>query len=207
MDDCMSKVRLYGATSGYVDLQAPSVAGDVTITLPNASGPFALESYVDSAIASIPGIGSNVVQTVKTDVFSTTSASFTNVTGLTVSITPSTATSKILIIAQLTISTNGTTDTGVNYALSGGNSGTYIGDAAGSRVRTIGGGAFTNGFYVHSHTVVYLDSPNTTSSVTYAAQLRRGSGGTIYLNRSATDTDNNNNSRGASSITAIEVAS
>ena len=37
----MSKVRLYGDTSGFVDLKAPDVAGDVTITLPNS--PFDFE--------------------------------------------------------------------------------------------------------------------------------------------------------------------
>jgi hypothetical protein len=44
----MSKVRLYGATSGYVELQAPAVAGDVVVTLPD--GEIATESYVDNSL-------------------------------------------------------------------------------------------------------------------------------------------------------------
>jgi len=46
----VSKVRLYGATSGYVDVQAPDVAGDVTVTLPN--GDIATEAYADAAASS-----------------------------------------------------------------------------------------------------------------------------------------------------------
>lgn len=49
----MSKVRLYGDTSGFVDLKAPDVASNVTITLPNTTGPFATETYVDSEIGAV----------------------------------------------------------------------------------------------------------------------------------------------------------
>ena len=38
----MSKVRLYGSTSGYIEVQAPAVASDSTVTLPN--GPFDFEA-------------------------------------------------------------------------------------------------------------------------------------------------------------------
>ena len=49
----MSKVRLYGDTSGFVDLKAPDVASNVTITLPNTAGLFAAEAYVDSAVSGL----------------------------------------------------------------------------------------------------------------------------------------------------------
>ena len=212
----MSKVRLYGDTSGFVDLKAPDVAGDVTITLPNTTGPFATETYVDAAVAGIAGIGSNVVQTVKTDTFSTTSSTFTDVTGLTATITPTSATSKVLVIVQLTWGvSSGDVHTG-HFRLFGGNADDYVGNAGGSRVRAISGiwndtraSAGVNyyrAWTAEAETVVYLDSPATTSATTYSGQVRIGGSGTVYVNRSGRDVDEVHFTRGASSITVVEVA-
>ena len=55
-----------------------------------------------------PGKIGQVIQTYKTDTFSTSSTSFVDVTGLSVSITPSATTSKILISLTATIA-QGTT--------------------------------------------------------------------------------------------------
>jgi hypothetical protein len=152
------------------------------------------------------GIGSNVVQAVKTDTFTTTSATFTDVTGLSATITPTSNTSKVLIIVQLSMST-GATNPSVRIA--GGNSATYIGDADGSRVRSV----FTMsqqspmGLQNLSFGIVYLDSPASGSAQTYSVEIRRGSDvGNVYVNRSSNDVDNESHGRGASSITVIEVA-
>jgi hypothetical protein len=206
----MSKVRLYGSTSGYVDLKAPDVAGDVTITLPNASGPFALESYVDDEIAAIPqiaGIGSNVVQTVKTDVFSTSSATDVDITGLTATITPSVNTAKVLIIAQVSHSLGASGGRGPYLTLAGGNANTFIGNADGSRQRAINGGrmATAQNELLVTSTFIYLDSPATASPVTYSARIRVDTG-TVYVNRSDNDSDLASRARGVSSLTVIEVA-
>ena len=203
----MSKVRLYGDVSGYVDLKAPDVANDVTITLPNESGPFATETYVNGAIAAIPeieGIGSNIVQATKTNTFSTTSPTFQNVTGLSVSITPSSSTSKILLIAQLTM---GQGDAVPVFRISGGNALSYVGDAANNLYRAIAGGSVDANLtqFLFSGVAVYLDNPGSASSVTYSIQIARSSG-TAWINRSGWDTNNTTNARGASSLTAIEVA-
>jgi len=167
----------------------------------------ALANAIDAGLdaAGNAGIGSNVVQTVKTDTFSTTSASYTPVTGLTATITPSSATSKVLVIVQ--VSTSGT---GPGFMrLSGGNAANYKGDSDGaSRVESAimpwGG----DGNFGYSFPIVYLDSPATTSPVTYGVDVRRGgiSTYTIYVNQSADDSNNTNRGRFASSITAIEVA-
>jgi hypothetical protein len=169
---------------------------------------------VEAAIAGVPvlaGIGSNVVQTVKTDVFSTTSATFANVTGLTATITPSSATAKVLVIAQVIYGiSDDDTDAG-HLRLDGGGADTFVGDAASSRVRTIVSVRNTpTTFRVSGTTLeatfVYLSSPASASPVTYAVQARRGSSGTFYVNRSGADADNDTFGRGASSITVIEVA-
>ena len=185
----MSKIRLYGATSGYVDLAAPAVADDATLTLPTGAAGF--------------GKILQVASTAKTDTFSTTSTSFTDVTGLTVSITPSSATNKVLIIAQVAL---GSQANGTSLRLSGGNATDYVGDADGSRIQAIMGGSNMGiGDYELAMSLVYLDSPATTSSTTYAVQLRREGPGTAYVNRSPTNTDSADFARGASSITVMEI--
>jgi len=156
--------------------------------------------------ASVAGIGPNVVQAVKTDTFSTSSTSYTDVTGLTVTITPTSATSKILLIADLTVSANNSS-VGVQFA--GGNSANYTGDAAGSRGTGAEWSRTDGNFYVARtnlpNNLVYLDSPATTSATTYSVQIRVTSA-TGYVNQSLVDTDDTSHGRTASSLIAIEVA-
>jgi hypothetical protein len=150
-----------------------------------------------------------VVQTAKTNTFSTTSTSFTTVTGLTATITPSSTNSKILVMAQVANSTNSLGGVAYYLRLAGGNATTYVGDAAGSRARTVAGHFDSSGGRMESSSLLYLDSPNTTSATTYEVQISsnpEGTTGTVFVNRTATDTDNGNNPRGASSITLMEVA-
>jgi hypothetical protein len=152
------------------------------------------------------GIGSNVVQTVKTDTFQSTSETFATVTGLTATITPTSATSKILVIANISISTNFS----AHVRLSGGNAGTYIGDASGSTIQS----ASSTGEQVAAlalqagqwnHTLVYLDSPGVATATTYGVEIRCGTAGTTQINRAQAEADNKNWGRNASSITVIEV--
>ena len=148
------------------------------------------------------GLFAQAIQTIKTDTFSTTSTSFTPVTGLTASITPAAATSKVLIIAQVALGSNAN---GTSLRLSGGNATNYVGAAAGSRIQAILGGSSMNiSEFQDAMSLVYLDAPATTSSTTYEVQLRVNSG-TAYVNQSPTDIDNANFARGASSITVLEV--
>jgi len=162
-----------------------------------------------AAVGSDPnaGIGSNVVQTVKTDTFTTTSATFTPVTDLSVSITPNTATNKVLIVAQIAVGGVSGSSPG-HFKVTRGGTDIYRGDAASSRIQAVFGGySFANNSaLLYSFPIVYLDSPATTSSVTYQVETRIGASGTAYVNRDATNADDTNTARGASSITVIEVA-
>jgi hypothetical protein len=150
-----------------------------------------------------------VVQTVKTDTFSTSSTSFTGVTGLSATITPSSTSSKILVIAQITYGLASSLGYG-HFRLSGGNSGTYIGDSAGSRIQAVFGG-FSNSnvdTIMPSDSIVYLDSPATTSATTYGVEVRQSFNGSVFINRQPTagDSDGTFTARGASSITLMEVS-
>jgi len=150
-----------------------------------------------------------VVQDIKTDTFSTSSTSFTNVTGLSVSITPSSANSEILILAYVSYNNDNSAFSSTHIRLTGGNSDDFVGDAASSRTRSAGGttlGTTTSEITQFSDTIVYVDSPATTSPVTYDVQIRNDAGATSYINRTTIDGDISFYMRTASSIIAMEIA-
>jgi hypothetical protein len=169
-----------------------------------------VQAYDGSSFAPL-GTILQVVSTTKTDAFSTTSTSYTAVTGLTASITPSSTSSKILVIVDTNISNANTAGTSatVHVRLTGGNSDDYIGDTAGSReraaysLRTID--SKEADLFILARTMTFLDSPNTTSATTYGVEMRV-TGSTGVLNRSADDFDSNISGRVPSTITLMEVA-
>ena len=155
------------------------------------------------------GIGSNVVQTVKTDVFTTTSTSYTVITGLTATITPTSATSKILVLANVKGASNqATSGGGLQYRLMRDSTAIYIGDASGSATQASGqlGTRLTGSeALLISDTAVMLDSPATTSAVIYSVQVRANAG-TAFINKPESTSTDSATTRAASGITVIEVA-
>lgn len=150
-----------------------------------------------------------VVQTVKTDTFSTTSTTATNVTGLTVSITPYYETSKILVTAMVHVGT----DTPGQAWLIGGlitRNGTIVSrhDVASNRSRWLFGTQSTSDAATTlCYPVTYLDSPASTSALTYAVQVAAESPRTVYVNRGGEgDGDTAIVGRFVSTITAMEIA-
>ena len=155
-----------------------------------------------------------VVNTVKTDTFSTASQSYTVVTGLTATITPSFNDSKILIIASVHFSEDAQAESAA-FAL--GKDGSvidaFLGAAAGNRPRAAmhgfpsDGAATTveNGMF--SSTVTCLDSPASTSEITYSVMMRTANGGLMYVNRTKEDRDSANyDPRTISTLTLMEIA-
>jgi hypothetical protein len=151
-----------------------------------------------------------VRSTTKTDTFVTASTSYTPITGFTASITPSSATSKVLVIVQLAFGVGGGGG-GINYGtfrLYGGNASSYTGAAASARRSGVWGGTSNvdNQNVMYSNSIVYLDNPATTSPVTYGVEVITRASGAVAINRSFLDSDNDYLSRGASSITLMEIA-
>jgi len=166
-------------------------------------------AWVPAANSASLGAGSilQVVSAAKTDTFTTSSATYTTVTGLSVSITPRATSSKILIIADIAYSLSSTDGYG-HFKVTRGGTDIFIGDSAGSRVRNVFGGATgatMSGVLIASN-VTFLDTPNTTSSTTYQVEVRQAAAGSVFVNRSGSDTDSAFIGRGASSITVLEVA-
>jgi hypothetical protein len=205
-------LRLNGATSGFVELNAPDEAGSNTLTLPDGNGTNGqyLQTNGSGGLswATLPAGGKilQVVQTVKTDPTSTTSTSYTDITGMSVTITPSSSSNKILIIPDLALS-GPVGDIGYAQLLRG-STVIYGGDSATHNgLYGCYSGAAADGPFVYGVNIVtrmFLDSPATTSATTYKCQFKTNSG-TFYLNRTNA-TSGNYDIRTASSITAIEVA-
>jgi len=147
-----------------------------------------------------------VKQTVKTDVSTTTSSSFSAIPGLSVSITPSSSSSKVLITVDTKIGTNGG---GCYIKLLRDSTDIYVGDTVSGKTpclqQTYGGSDTGEGQYGMAKSGgTFLDSPATTSAVTYSVHWKRENSATMYINRSASDSGAYVG-RGASSITAMEV--
>ena len=160
----------------------------------------------DSLGAGVAGKVLQVVTATKTDVFSVAGGTtFVDITGLSVSITPSSASSKILVLIDVAI---GTAATSV-YALRLLRNSTPIGGgtARGSRqsASKTGGSVDTNGQQTSAFN--YLDSPSTTSATTYKVQLL-GNDATCRINATQLDTNTNQSygSTTSSTITAMEIA-
>jgi hypothetical protein len=146
------------------------------------------------------------VQTVKTDSFTTTSTSYVDITGFSVSITPTSTSSKILVMVTIgALAHSGAGGTLVN--LKRGTT-TIVSNSDGGSADTndawfvSGGQTYTNNDRFHRAGVInYLDSPSSTSAQTYKCQMIVGSG-TGYFNRWGTNTDQAQ----VSTITVMEIA-
>ena len=134
------------------------------------------------------GKTAQVLQAVKTDTFSTSSSSsFVDITGLSVNITPGSASSKILILTQIA-AFNDTTATSMYYSLY--RATTNLAGASGF-VRTYNGGSNLGS----SVAMNFLDAPSTTDAREYSVYVKVNSGiGSISVNGAT------------STITALEIA-
>jgi hypothetical protein len=203
----MSKLRLYGDTSGYVELEAPAVASNEALVLP-ASGSLATEAYVGAEIGGLAlGKVLQVVQNVRTSRMSTTSTSYVNF--MSASITPSSTNSKILIVSNVSgnISTQFGSAVGSFFR---GNSEIYIGDASDSRTRSsvnFSLGADSSRFAANS-SISFIDEPNSTSLVTYEWKVRLTSatqGVRLFMNSNYNPDNSASSAVVPSSIVLMEI--
>ena len=163
---------------------------------------------VDGAPTSGGGGIIQVVSTVKTDTFSTTSTSFTDITGYSVSITPKFSSSKILIMGTLVAGYGVSSAYALYFRLMRGSTPICVGDTEGNRTQaSFGTQGLANTDTTISFPFQFLDSPNTTSATTYKVQATSENPQTLYVNRSL-ETDGNADivARFASTLTVMEVS-
>ena len=186
-----------------------NVTGIVTATNVSIGSSVTATSFFGSG-AGLSGVSAGkilqVIQTTKTDTASTGSSSFADI--LTVSITPTAATSKFLLTGDLKIGYSSYT-AAIMWKFVRDSTDLFIGDADGSRTRCTWG--LEDG---HNNSTIYqldtthgtfLDSPNTTSAITYKVQWAAKQA-TGYLNRTGSDGNSVGYPRTASSLTVMEVS-
>ncbi len=175
-------IILQGSTSGSVTLQEPAVAGTTVLTLPAVSGTILTTGSSGQSIPKAALPTGSVLQVVSTDATTqstTTSSSYANYSALNTSITPTSATSKILIIASLNLYEGATNS---NYQITLYRNSTDLGSGNGNGfIYAYGSNSMNLSFPA---IVTYLDSPATTSSTTYGIYGKTSSG-TLYFNNGA----------------------
>ena len=197
----MSQIKLLHSGGNGVSIVAPdsNPASDRTLKLPSDG---------DSTIDTLSRAGNiiQVVQTVKQGVYSqSASSSYNAITGLSISITPSSATNKILIFG--TIYTSTSTDDFANvFALY--KNGSAVAAAHGlvspprygaaMKIRSDGSG---NAKHLHHE---FLDVAGGTSAITYQYYMASETHG--YVGRTGDDGNSWYQARCPSIITAMEVA-
>ena len=178
----MGMLKLSTASGGSVTLDPANTASNFTLTVPATTGTVLTNKTAGTVL--------QVVNSFYNTYVSTTSTSLTD-TGLTATITPTSSTSKILVLVSLN-SFNASSLVAYTFTLADGSNNQIISllenQLAGSS--GYGGGSIS-----------YLHSPATASAFTYKVRYKANSSGTVYLN-------NYNNVNGAtgSSITLVEIA-
>ena len=203
---------LQGSTSGSVTLQEPAVSGSTVLTLPAVSGTVLTTGSSGQSIpkAALPtGSVLQVVSTTKTDTFSSTSSTDVAITGLSATITPTSASSKILVLTTFAFNVDDTSNIRFNLYRNASQITAYRGDARGNNSRAaifyrgLQGGQNIYNAYAFGN-MNYLDSPASTSALTY--QVYGNTNGTIFINRPAGDYNNSDGCTTASTITVMEIA-
>jgi hypothetical protein len=188
----MSKIALSGNSlgTGTLTISAPNTNVDRVLSLPDSAGTLDTIQRAGNVL--------QVVSATKVDVFSTTSTTYTDVTGLSVSITPTSASNKVLVF--VTVTGGSATD---DFLFQLVRNSTAIGNGT--------GGSTSNGFGMAApaqgnnsamqYSINVLDSPATTSATTYKVQFLVNSG-TGFVNRRGFNASFGT----SSSITVMEIA-
>lgn len=140
----------------------------------------------------------------KSDTASTSSTSDVAITGLSLTLTPSATSSKVLVMFDV-----GTMGNHYNHHMFytpyrdiGGGGYNAIGQGTGGSTYNYAAGSYAANNYYHTVGHNFLDSPNTTSEITYKLYFRVSNASyTSYINRRASD----DVFRGSTSLTCMEV--
>jgi len=171
--------------------QSINLATNITGTLATGNGGTGATSFAPGKIGQI------VTAQPVTSSFATSNTSYTDVTNLNASITPTAASSKVLVMVYLQLYTSGATQ---------GNT---------ARLQLLRGSTVVNSFQASHYdqggsgvqgantcTMTFLDSPSSSSSVTYKVQIKKQEGSSATLQASAT---NSGSGESTPTFTLLEV--
>ena len=194
----MSQIKLKHSGGNSVIIAAPdsNPASDRTLKLPSDGDGTILTT--NSSVGKIL----QVIQAVKTDTASFNATAFADISGLSVSITPSSSSNKVLVDCRLYLSAGtsaGTSAAKLNFVRGS----TNIGQPSGSTSHMATFYSWGSNNYMEPHAMNFLDSPSTTSATTYKIQIGAdGTAAPILVNRYYSS----DNYRGISTLTLMEVA-
>ena len=160
----------------------------------------AIQTVAGKPILNSTGGILQVVQSWDSTIRSGSNVSYVAIASPQLTITPSSATNKILLLAQITFASGSAINAyDTTYRLA--RNGSAIGNNPSSQQGSIGINARETN-ELGNGAIIYMDSPGTTSAVTYSIQVSSGSGGHNWkINESASGGDT-----GVTCIVAMEVS-
>jgi len=177
------------------------VTKGITGTIPVANGGTGLTSGTSGQFLKFTGsttVASSavdagkvlqVLSSTKTDTFTTTSGTKVDITGLSVAITPSSSSNKVLVHSSINF--NNAAGEGFKGYLVRGSTDIGVSTAASSSTATfpLGTMANTNNYWLNTTGGFVLDTPSTTSATTYKIQMEvLSTTYTIFINKPARNT-------------------
>ena len=198
-----------------IKLTADSGGGTFEIKAPSSSGNTRVLTLPDTGNLTLGKTGIlQVVEAVKTDTATTSTTVYNAISGLQPQITPSSSSNKIMIFINLKwgfSNENNDVNFKIFRSIGGTETEIFSGDASNSNSLGFYGAQDALGKGIHIMMPIssqYLDSPSTTSQITYLIkwQIQR-SGSYNYINRPGYDTTGSDYHRTSSSVTLMEVAS
>ena len=192
-----SRIRLYGSTSGYVELEAPAVAPDGVLTLPATTGAFGGLVAVKSAIFTGTQTGS------------VAAGGNLAITDLSITHEVADASNRLIISAMLGVAGSSNNLSLIGLGVYDGSAFINVGDAASARTPV--SSANRQASSADANTSLNLTFVHTPGSGSFTYTLRaintdsNGAGRTLYINRSPADTDSISTPRGVSSLVIQEI--
>ena len=190
MPDVTAGKILVGDGTSYEEV---AISGDATL---DSSGALTIASGAIEESMLATGVGGKLLQVVSTNSttqFTSNAASLTDITGMSVSITPSATSSKILVMVDFSADAQ---NDNTNYGFQLKRGSTSIGNGVSGNLV-----AHFNANEYDTHAIIFLDSPSTTSATTYKLQFKSFNSGYLSFNRSQGSTT----FQTASNITVIEI--
>ena len=225
----MSKIRLHGSSSGYMEIAPPAAGSSATITLPNSAGEVLLSDGSAASLTQIPaanlvgvctsgltrtgGFGKYIQtkQLINKSTQLLQSQSYTDVTGFSTSITPTSASNFLIVSSTINAGSTGSGGYILQRKIGSGsysNLSTIIGADDGNRLEVTINVGQTGDSTTHEYSYTFADYPNTTDEVFYKWQMATPyhSSYKITHNRSITDVNDDYYPRTASTMVISEVA-
>ena len=167
-------------------------------------------SVPSGKIFTAPGHILQVKSASQTEVQTLTENAYEDITGLSLTITPASTSSKILVMASVCYGGTHANNYGHGILM---RDSTVIGigsTATGNRINVSFpmdlSGSSTETYKLRQASATFLDSPNTTSSTIYKVRAYHAVNGTMYINRSGQDSNEDYGLRGISTLTIMELA-